>query len=112
LESSWWKANLRVIEIDKIKSVPCVPVSHPFVERLIGTLGREYLDRMFFWNTLDLERKLQAFSTYYNSSRIHQSLSGNTPEEQSGKPRPACAALDSYGRQQHCRGLFQTPIAV
>jgi hypothetical protein len=35
---------------------------------------------MFFWNTLDLERKLQAFSFYYNRSRVHQSLNGSTPE--------------------------------
>src|SRR2546429_252006 len=28
-----------------------VPLSHPFVERLIGTLRREYLDRMLFWTT-------------------------------------------------------------
>src|SRR5438477_6505700 len=35
-----WLANLRVLEIDEIKSVPYVPVSHPFVERLIGTIRR------------------------------------------------------------------------
>ena len=107
-----WLANLRVLEIDEIKSVPNVPASHPFVERLIGTLRREYLDRMFFWNALDLQRKLRAFGLYYNRSRIHQSLSRNTPEEKSGKPRPACAALESYGWQQHCQGLFHTPIAA
>jgi putative transposase len=107
-----WLANLRVLEIDEIKSVPNVPVSHPFIERLIGTLRREYLDRIFFWNALDLERKLRAYSLYYNSSRVHQSLSGNTPDEKSGKRRPACAALHSYRWQQHCRGLFHTPIAA
>jgi Integrase core domain len=62
-----WLANLRVLEIDEIKTVPQVPVSHPFVERLIGTIRREFLDRMFFWNALDLERKLQAFRGYYNA---------------------------------------------
>ena len=94
-----WLANLRVLDIEEIKSVANVPSSHPFVERLIGTLRREYLDRMLFWNAPDLQQKLQAFGLYYNRSRIHQSLSGNTPEEKSGKPRPACAALDSYGWQ-------------
>ena len=29
-----------------------------FVERLIGTVRREYLDRTLFWNRGDLERKL------------------------------------------------------
>jgi putative transposase len=107
-----WLANLRVLEINEIKSVPHVPVSHPFIERLIGTLRREHLDRIFFWNALDLKRKLQAYGFYYNSSRVHQSLSGNTPDEKSGNPRPACASLDSYGWQQHCQGLFHTPIAA
>ena len=35
-----WLANLRVLEIAQIKSVPYTPVSHPFVERLIGTVRR------------------------------------------------------------------------
>jgi hypothetical protein len=33
----------------EIKTVPYVPLSHPFVERLIGTVRREYLDRILFW---------------------------------------------------------------
>ena len=33
-----WQANLRVLEVTEIKTVPYVPLSHPFVERLIGTL--------------------------------------------------------------------------
>jgi len=32
-----WQANLRVLEVTEIKSIPYVPLSHPFVERLIGT---------------------------------------------------------------------------
>jgi hypothetical protein len=32
-----WQANLRVLEVTEIKTVPYVPLSHPFVERLIGT---------------------------------------------------------------------------
>ena len=31
-----WLANLRILGIEEIKSVPYAPVSHPFVERLIG----------------------------------------------------------------------------
>src|SRR6516165_6159620 len=53
-----WQANLRVLEVTEIKTVPYVPLSHPFVERLIGTIRREYLDRTPFWTTADLETKL------------------------------------------------------
>jgi transposase InsO family protein len=45
-----WTANLRILEIDEIKTVPHVPLSHPFVERLIGTMRREFLDHLLFWN--------------------------------------------------------------
>ena len=43
-----WRANLRILDIEEIKSVPFVPRSHPFIERLIGTLRREHLDQTFF----------------------------------------------------------------
>jgi len=36
-----WKATLRVLEVTEIKTIPYVPLSHPFVERLIGTIRRE-----------------------------------------------------------------------
>jgi hypothetical protein len=60
-------ANLRILEIDEIKTVPHVPLSHPFGERLIGTMRREFLDQVLFCNAGDLERKLAEFQTYYNS---------------------------------------------
>jgi len=56
-----WQANLRVLEVKEIKTVPHVPLSHPIVERLIGTIRREYLDRTLFWTTADLEAKLFDF---------------------------------------------------
>jgi putative transposase len=48
-----WQANLRILEVTEIKTVPYVPWSHPFVERLIGTIRREYLDHTLFWTTAD-----------------------------------------------------------
>jgi transposase InsO family protein len=53
-----WEANLRVLGIEEIKSLPHVPMSHPFVERLIGSMRRELLDQTFFWTATDLENKL------------------------------------------------------
>ena len=109
-----WLANLRVLEIEEIKSVPYVPVSHPFVERLIGTIRREYLDRVLFWNAVDLTRKLGEFRDYYNVHRVHRSLDGTTPALRAGASPPpgARAALRHYAWGEHCRGLFQIPIAA
>jgi transposase InsO family protein len=36
-----WLANLCVLEIEEIKSVPYAPASHPFIERLIATIRRD-----------------------------------------------------------------------
>jgi hypothetical protein len=92
-----------------IKTVPYVLLSHPFVERLIGTIRREYLDQTLFWTAADLEEKLQIFQHYFNRHRPHSGLGGQLPQ-----PAEAQATLHfaSYRWQQHCRGLYQTPIAA
>ena len=54
-------ANLRILEIDEIKTVPHVPLSHPFVERLIGTTRREVLDQVLFWNGVIWNGSLRIF---------------------------------------------------
>jgi len=69
-----WRANLRILDVVEIKSIPYTPISHPFIERLIGTIRREYLDHVCFWNAQDLERKLGDFRQYYNQYRTHQLL--------------------------------------
>ena len=50
-----WQANLRVLDVEEVKTVPYVPLSHPFIERAIGTVHREYLDQTLFWNSVDLK---------------------------------------------------------
>lgn len=62
-----WQANLRILGIAKVRYVPYAPVSHPFEERLIGTVRREYLDRLVFWSQRELERQLADFRSYYNA---------------------------------------------
>jgi transposase InsO family protein len=107
-----WQANLRVLEVDEIKTVPEVPRSHAFIERLIGTVRREFLDHILFWNSLDLERKLGEFQNYYNEERVHASLGGDTPAEIAGESVTSCASIDNFRWQTHCRGLVHLPIAA
>jgi len=42
----------------------------------IGPIRGEYLDRVFFWNAVDLARKLNEYKDYYNAHRVHRSLGG------------------------------------
>jgi transposase InsO family protein len=107
-----WQANLRILEVREIKSIPCVPLSHPFIERVIGTIRREFLDHLMFWNARDLERKLGDFQHYYNRHRVHASLEGQTPAEVNGASRRQRAELDTFDWQMHCHGLVQLPFAA
>jgi len=111
-EAHRWTANLRILEIDEIKTVPHVPLSHPFVERLIGTMRREFLDHVLFWNACDLERKLAEFQSYYNAARSHAALDGRTPLTFADNRREAPADLRKVRWVPYCRGLVQLPGAA
>lgn len=107
-----WKANLRILDVEEIKSVPYVPLSHPFVERLIGTIRREHLDHTLFWNAGDLERKLGEFRDYYNHHRVHASLKRLTPTETHRESTIHPADLSKYHWMTLCRGLYQLPMTT
>jgi len=111
-EAQRWTAHLRILEIDEIKIVPRSPVSHPFVERLIGTMRREFLDHVLFWNARDLERQLADFQAYYNAARSHASLGGHTPLTFAGGHTVARAELNNVRWVSHCRDLVQLPVAA
>ena len=107
-----WQANLRILDVMEVKTVPYVPLSHPFVERLIGTVRREYLDQVPFWSARDLERKLISFQDYYNKDRVHRGLDGAPPNEQSKITDRKIARLHDYRCEKHCRVLYQLPVAA
>jgi len=107
-----WRANLRIPEIQEIKSIPYVPLSHPFVEPLIGTIRREFLDQTLFWNTNDLAQKLDEFRQYYNAQRVHTALDDTTPAEMPDKSIIRLVDLSQFQWKSHCRGLYQLPVAA
>ncbi len=107
-----WKANLRILDVEEIKTIPYVTLSHPFVERIIGTVRREFLDHTLFWNAVDLERKLADFMIYYNHHRAHSSLDGETPAEFAGSAPKLHSSMKSFRWQAHCRELYELPVAA
>jgi len=106
-----WLGNLRVLGVTETKTMPYAPLSHPFVEQLIGTLRRERLDRTLFWTTADLEAKLLDFQHYYNEHRRHTGRKGH-PRATSVNADHSMANLGCYRWQKHCRGLYQTLMAA
>ncbi|MFT4584837.1 MAG: putative transposase [Gammaproteobacteria bacterium] len=105
-------ANLRILDVAEIKTVPYVPLSHPFVERLIGTVRREFLDYVPFWGARDLKRKLHSFKAYYNQDRVHRGLEDAIPDVRLLGGNSNVARLDDYQWKSRCRGLYQLPIAA
>jgi hypothetical protein len=102
------------LEIDEIKSVPGNPVSHPFVERIIGTTRREYLDHLLFFNGRDLQNKLDQFQTFYNDVRVHSSLKMKTPTAMAfGEASDEkVVSIDHYRWKKRCNDLYQLPVAA
>ena len=93
-----WKANLRVLDVDELKTVPYTPTSHPFAERLMGTIRREYLDNVFLWNTVDLEKTVG----------IQCLLQPISPSQLSGWPN---ASQSQRGTRQYAYGAPPFPLA-
>jgi hypothetical protein len=93
-------------------TVPYVPLSHPFVKRLIGTLRREFFEHVPFFNTRDLERKLLDFKGYCNGHRVHDALGGTTPGLKSGEARPKVVNPDDHRGRHHSRGSYELPTVA
>ena len=89
-----------------------MPTSHPFIERLIGTVRRELLDLTLFWNANDLQGKLDAFQQYYNEKRCHHGIDGVSPQQKSQTKSPEIISIANYRWKKHCRGLFELPKAA
>ena len=107
-----WAPELEAMMINPIYSIPLTPISHPFVERLIGSVRREYLDRLFFWNTLDLQHKLDQYRDYFNEHRVHAGIDGDLPNQRADEIEPRIASLENYSWDSHCNGLFKMPKAA
>jgi len=79
-----WKTNLRILGIKEVKTVPYVTLSHPYVERLVDTIRRKFLDYVPFCGARNLERKLLDFQDYYSSIHIQVTVHGTTPGSNAG----------------------------
>ena len=58
---------------------PRSPWQNPFVERLIGSIRRECLDRVIVFHEQQLKQLLESYCEYYHKVRPHPSLSHDSP---------------------------------
>jgi len=111
-----FQANLRILEIKALRSVPYTPLGHPFIKRLIGwsdnsAVRQDYLDNNLFWHCSDLEKKLKSFQIYYNFGRVHSSIDGSFPAQKAQEFKVKIAKLDNFEWKSFCNGMFSIPVA-
>src|SRR4051812_46348673 len=75
--------QVRATGIQQVLSAPRSPWQRAYVERVIGTIRRECLDRLIVFNERSLYRYVQGFLDYYHRNRTHLALEKDSPE-----PRP------------------------
>ena len=99
-----------VFRSQNMKIVKCpvrTPVANAYVERWIGTLRRELLDRTLIWNQQQLERLGVDSIDHYNTHRPHRSLQQRAPTA----PEPAISAVSQRRpriiKSTRCDGLIQ-----
>src|SRR3989454_2777921 len=80
--------RLRAMGIRDRPISPRSPWQNPYVERLIGTVRRECLDRVLIFGEAHLRQILSSYAAYYNEVRTHLAL---------GKDAPAGRAVQRSG---------------
>ena len=77
------KRKLASLGISEIVTAPASPWQNAYVERVIGSLRRELLDRVVVLNQRHLKRPLFSYLDYYHPWRTHRSLNQDAPD---GRP--------------------------
>jgi transposase InsO family protein len=65
--------------IEQKRIAPRSPWQSPYVERLVGSIRRECLDRVIVFHERQLKRILESYFEYYHRVRPHRSLSHDSP---------------------------------
>ena len=69
-----FQQDVKAMGITEVLSAPCSPWQRAYVERVIGTIRREYLDRVIVFGEASLYQHVKLFLSYYHESRTHLSL--------------------------------------
>jgi putative transposase len=76
----------RALVIEEVLTAPQSPWQNPCAERVIGSIRREWLDRMIVLSAGHLRRILLSYAAYYNRARTHLSLGKDAPDRRAIQP--------------------------
>src|SRR6516165_11718109 len=74
-----FRSRVRAMGIRDRPISPRSPWQNPYVERLIGTMRREYVDGMLIFGEAHLRQILSSYATYYNEVSTHLALGKDAP---------------------------------
>ena len=80
---------------------PRFPWQNGHIERLIGTVRRECLDRILIFGESHLRRVLASYSAYYNKARTHLALQKDAPLHRSVQRSSAIEAIPVLAGLHH-----------
>ena len=86
-----------------VKTPARTPVANCYIERWIGGLRRELLDRTIIWNEKQLRRLIVDYLAHYNEHRPHRSLGQQQPSQTS---IAALRARHPVTARARCDGLI------
>ena len=75
----YFRRRVKNLGIKEVLTAARSPWQNPYVERLIGSIRRECLDRVIVLNEQHLRHILRSYFQYYHRSRCHLSLEGDAP---------------------------------
>ena len=81
--------RVRAMGIEEVLTAPRSPWQNPYVERIIGSLRRDYLDHVIIFNETHLRRVLSCYFRYYHRSRTHLLINKDCPDPRSIQPPSA-----------------------
>ena len=98
-----FREQVRDMGIHQVLSTPRSPWQRAYVERVIGSIGRECLDHVVVFNAMSLRRILASYFAYYHRARTHLSLGKDSPEPRLIEPRKMgrVVALPQVGGLHH-----------
>jgi transposase InsO family protein len=80
---------------------PRSPWQNPYIERLIGTVRRECLDRMLIFGEAHLRLTLSSYAAYYNKVRTHLALGKDAPVSRAVQRSGAIVAIPILSGLHH-----------
>jgi transposase InsO family protein len=82
----YFRRRVKNIGIEQVLIAPRSPWQNPYAERVIGSIRRECLNHIIVLSAAHLRHVLKSYVNYYNASRPHMSLDGDTPFSRTIEP--------------------------